>query len=138
MYKFAGFFAKQQLKPPAASGVDAVWRAINTPFVGVGIRLQEFIDGDELPDPDRVTAIRERLGLGAAIDWLFIIYVCWGGRIDFVYGFGKQGERAFGPVKEFAGPKIEAVYLHLMGEFGVQPEDAMQFDPFVRGFWGDA
>ena len=77
------------------------------------------------------------VGLAGAADWLFINYVTWAGPIDSVYGLGVSGGRAFGPVAESDGDKTRAAYLELMGEFGVAQADALNFPPFVRGYWAE-
>jgi hypothetical protein len=53
-----------------------------------------------------------------------------------VYGLGVSGGRVFGPVSESDRDKARSAYLELMGAFGVAPADALNFPPFVRGFWG--
>lgn len=72
-----------------------------------------------------------------AADWLFINYVTWAGQIDSIYRLGSSGGRGFGPVSESADDKVRVVYLDLMAAFGVSPADALNFPPFVRGFWGE-
>ncbi|MBP3960753.1 hypothetical protein J8F10_36490 [Gemmata sp. G18] len=76
-------------------------------------------------------------GLGDTTNWLFIDYSTWGGRIDCVYGLGSSAGRAFGPVDESGRDTVEPTYLELMSAFGVASADALNFPPFVRGFWGE-
>jgi hypothetical protein len=40
-------------------------------------------------------------------------------------------------VEEDALDAVEAAYTSLMAEFGVSAEDAFQFKPFARGYWGE-
>jgi hypothetical protein len=135
VYSFAGFFAKPPVRRPDVPIEGAVWRDITTPFVGVGVRLAALLD--HKPDPVRVEALAGQLGIDRATDWLFLDYVCWGGRIDFVYGLGVRGGRRFGPAEEPDEPQATETYVSLMREFGVERADAMMFPPFERGFWGE-
>jgi len=136
VYRFAGFFAKPTIDRPLSLPDEAVWRTISAPFTGVGVRLPSLIGTS--PNPDEVARLLQEVGLQSATDWLYLRYDCWAGRIDCVYELGSASGRAFGPVEELDVNKAKAVYLTLMGEFGVQPADALKFPPFVRGFWGDA
>jgi hypothetical protein len=135
MYRFAGFFAKPLIDRPARLPEEAVWRTISVPFEGIGVRLPALIG--ESPSPSEVNRLLQEVGLHAAMDWLYITYDCWAGRIDSVYGLGVRSGQFFGPVKESDISQVKAVYLALMREFGVQPDDALRFPPFVRGFWGE-
>src|SRR4051794_11708705 len=82
VYRFAGFFAKPPLDPPACLPEAAVGRSVSVPFAGVGVRLPALIGGS--PDPSEVGRLLRQVGLHAAPDWLDIAYDCWGGRIDQV------------------------------------------------------
>jgi hypothetical protein len=135
MYSFAGFFAKLPMAQPEILPTGAVWRAIDKPFTGVGVRLPEL--EEEVLDAARVNELARRLGFVAG-DWLYLNYVCWGGDLDYVYGLGSRGGYSFGPLEESARDSVEAAYTGLMGEFGVTVEDALRFPPFVRGFWGES
>ena len=135
MYRFTGFFARPVIERPATLPAGAVWREVTAPFAGVGVRLPGLA-GKE-PEPDEVRRLLSEVGLGAAADWLFIDYVTWAGPIDSVYGLGSSGGRAFGPVGESARDTTRAAYLELMGALGVAEADAINFPPFVRGFWGE-
>jgi hypothetical protein len=136
VYRFAGFFAKPLIDQPASLPEDAVWRSISLPFTGVGVRLPALIG--ESPAPSEVRCLLQQVGLHAATDWLYITYDCWAGRIDYVYGLGVRSDHTFGPVKEADISKVKTAYVELPGEFGVQPDDAIQFAPFERGYWGNA
>jgi hypothetical protein len=107
-------------------------------FVGVGVRVPTLIDPEVIPPLDDVQALARSLGIFAADRWIYLYYVCWGGDIDFVYGLGSRDGALFGPVEESDHGKAEAVYTGLMEDFGISEEDAQRFEPFVRGFWGDA
>lgn len=134
-YRFTGFFARPVMQPPASLPEGAVWREIRRPFRGVGVRLGEMIG--QIPSEAEVEPLLARLGLDRADDWLFLSYDCWAGQIDSVYGFGSRGGRRFGPVHEEDWAKVEAAYVGLMEEFGISEDDALHFQPFWRGFWGE-
>jgi hypothetical protein len=135
VYRFTGFFARPAVEQPATLPAGAVRREITAPFAGVGVRLPALA-GKE-PGLDEAQRLLAEVGLGGAADWLFIDYVTWAGPIDSVYGLGLSGGRAFGPVAESDGDKTRAAYLELMGAFGVAEANALNFPPFVRGFWGE-
>ncbi len=135
MYEFTGFFARPNVSRPSPLLPDVVWREITSPFAGVGARLPES-DG-RLLTRSEVEAIAGKLGLQAAECWLYLNYVCWGGDIDFVYGLGSRRGISFGPVQEDSHNVVEAAYIGLMEQFGLSASDAMQFEPFTRGFWGE-
>lgn len=135
MYRFTGFFARPIFRPPATMTNGAVWREIGAPFTGIGVRLPPLVDQKiPLAEARRVLA---DYGLGGATHWLYLSYVTWAGRIDSVYGLGAAGDREFGPVGEWDSDKTRAAYLELMSAFGVAEADALNFSPFVRGFWGE-
>jgi hypothetical protein len=135
-YQFAGFFAKPPIDRQGNLPEGAVWRHIAEPFLGVGVRLPALIG--ERPAIADVQRLLRQLGLHRATDWLYVTYDCFGGDLDFVYGVGVRGGHHFGPLDESDWSKVEGVYLGLMGEFGVEPNDALRFAPFRRGFWGNA
>lgn len=135
MYRFTGIFARPVMVRPATLPAGAVWREVAAPFAGVGVSLPGL--ADEKPAPDEARQLLNEVGLGGAADWLFINYVTWAGSIEAVYGLGLSGGRAIGPVGETADDKVRATYLKLMRAFGVGPADALNFPPFVRGFWSE-
>jgi hypothetical protein len=135
VYEFAGFFARPAVPRPAILPPGAVWREIATPFAGVGVWLPG--SDDKLLAPPEAEALVRQLGLDAAECWVFLTYVCWGGDIDFVYGFGSRRGVVFGPVKEDARDAVEAAFTGLMEQFGVPGEVVLDFEPFRRGYWGE-
>lgn len=135
MYRFTGFFARPVFRPLSTLPDGAVWREVVAPFVGVGVRMPPLVD-DEV-SPAEARRVLADYGLTSATDWLYLSYVTWAGRIDGVYGLGAVNGREFGPVGEWDGDKTRAAYLKLMGAFGVAEADALNFPPFVRGFWGE-
>jgi len=90
-YQFTGFFAKPTITPPRRLPEGAVWRNLDTPFVGIGVRLPAF--HSSTAPAGEVLELARRLGLDPATDWLFLVYTCWGGRIDSVYGLCWNGSR---------------------------------------------
>jgi hypothetical protein len=135
-YSFAGFFVKGDLKVPASLPRKAVWRIITVPFAGVGLRTPNLIRGELHARYIRKLALD--YGIDGARDWLFIRYVCWGGHVDSVYGLGRCNSLDFGPTQEDDLSRVQDAYLELMAAFGVRPDDALSFAPFVRGYWGAA
>jgi hypothetical protein len=136
-YQFAGFFAQPTVPRPKALPEGAAWLSITTPFVGDGVRLPALIDPEVLPPLADVQALARSLGVLDADSWIYLYYVCWGGDIDFVYGLGSRDGVPFGPAEESYRDKVEAVYTALMENFGVSTADALRFEPFMRGFWGE-
>jgi hypothetical protein len=135
-YWFTGFFAAPVLPRPDPLPLGAVWREITSPFSGVGVSLPSLLGNT--PARDEVEALARQLGVAAADRWLYLTYVCWAGRIDFVYGLGASGGLPFGPVKEDDQDTVKDTYIRLMAQFGVSAEDALRFAPFQRGFWGES
>lgn len=135
MYEFTGFFARPVVSRPLLLPPDVVWREIASLIAGVGVRLPES-DG-RLLTRSEVEDIAQQFGLHAAECWLYMNYVCWGGNIDFVYGLGSRRGVSFGPVREDSHDVVEAAYIGLMEQFGLSATDAMQFEPFTRGYWGE-
>jgi len=135
-YWFAGFFATD-FPRPAALPEGVVWRDIASPFVGVGVRLSARCDAAPRPPLADVPALARSLGLDAAARWVYLDYVCWGGAINSVSGLGSRDGVPFGPVAESARDKVEDAYTGLMERFGVSKPDALRFEPFTRGYWGE-
>ncbi len=134
-YWFTGFFARPIIELPAAFVGTTVWRAIAVPFVGVGIRLPGLTNDE--PGIAEARGLLAEVGLVGATDWIYLKYVTWAGRIDSVYGLGSSGGHEFGPVSETDLDKARNAYLELMDKFGIAPAEAVNFPPFVRGFWGE-
>jgi hypothetical protein len=135
MYRFTGFFARPVIDRPATLPTKSSWREVATPFAGVGVSLPGL--ANDKPDSAEARRLLAEVGLGGATDWLFINYVTWAGPIDSVYGLGVSGDREFGTSSESDRETTRAAYLELMGAFGVAPADALNFPPFVRGFWDE-
>jgi len=137
-YSFDGFFARPAIRRPASIPLKVNWRQIVTPFVGIGLRLPDSDDGfDDRPPPAIIQNLAREFGLNNADSWIYLNYICWGGRIDSVYGLGACHGIPFGPVAESDGDQVERAYVSLMTQFGVSADNALHFEPFIRGFWDD-
>jgi hypothetical protein len=134
-YQFAGFFVAQPMSSPSSLPPTAVWRDVASPFRGVGILLPELIGKVVQPEQVRITA--GELGITNSMPWLFIQYDCWGGEVDFVYAMGASSGVPWGPIEESARDRVELAYTKAMAWLGITPEDALNFAPFERGFWGE-
>lgn len=132
-YHFAGFLAASRIKQPERLPERAVWREIDRPFAGVGLRLPEFIG--ERPEPAVVSRFADELGFATSHSWLYLTYTCWGGVVDFVFGFGAKNGHPFGPLE--SDEHAEDIYVELMSKLGVNEKSALDFEPFRRGFWGE-
>jgi hypothetical protein len=135
-YYFTGFFASPAIERPAALPEGAIWRDIEAPFVGVGVRLPECDDAPLL-SRDEVLGLLRQVGLAEAHRWIYLHYVCWGGSIDFVHGMGSRDGESFGPAEECEMGKVDAVFVALMEQFGVTLSEGTYFEPFVYGYWGE-
>lgn len=90
------------------------------------------------PPPDEVGARARELGTTAADRWPFLTDDCWAGSIDLVSGLGARDGVPIVPVEESSQEKVAAAYASLMEQFGISPDVALRFQPFGRGYWGDA
>ncbi len=135
MYRFAGFFAHPSISQPTTLPMGAVWRNISKPFDGIGVFLPDLLQ--KRPDVAEIASIARDLGIRDVHRWLYLTYTCWGGRIDSVYGLAHVNLDLIGPVDEDADDRVQAAYLDLMQAFGVSAVDAINFEPFRRGYWGD-
>ena len=135
-YQFAGFFAAPDVPEPKSLPPGGVWREIAKPFVGVGLRIPEFVG--KSPEPGLVVSLAQELGIASSSNWLYVTYDCWAGEIDFIYGIGSRDAITFGPIETSDSSQIKSFYTSLMQHFGVNEADAFQFAPFERGFWGEA
>jgi len=133
-YQFAGFFARQSSPPPPDLPSDAVWREITSPFIGVGLLLPALIG--KVIKEDRVMGLAETYGLANVPTWIFLIYDCFGGQIDFVFGLGMSNGEPFGPIEDSSLARVAGSYTTLMSHFGLSEDEALAFPPFERGFWG--
>jgi len=135
-YRFTGLLAPglEGLADSADLPAGSVIRSIQTPFVGVGIALPSLA-GKTL-QMSELSAVANQMGIAAAKVWLFIDYETWGG-VDAVYAVGFADGSFFGPFDDSNGETVEATYVDVMGRIGVSKDDALDFEPFYRGFWGE-
>lgn len=134
-YRFAGFLTPSRVACPHMLPPGAAWREFPAPFEGSGVRLPELVG--KSPDVGTIRELAMSLGFSSVDTWLYLTYDCWGGRIDFIYGFGQVAGESFGPVEEDALIAVEAAFTSLMAKLDITPEQAMRFAPFERGFWGE-
>jgi hypothetical protein len=135
-YWFAGFFARPRVTPPTALPPRACWRTITTPFDGVGVQLAGL--RSERPPVATIEALAVELGFASAQAWIYLTYSCWGGRIESVYGLANSADGGrIGPVDVLDKDEAKQAYVALMAHFGVCARDALNFQPFHRGFWDE-
>ncbi|MCP3920987.1 MAG: hypothetical protein GY714_00225 [Desulfobacterales bacterium] len=110
-------------------------RKIDSPFKGSGIYLPMYSDRD--PNEEEIIKIVNSVGLSKSDNWLFINYICWAGRIDYVYAYLNSCGKITGPVEESDLNKTSDLFVNIMEGFGVPKEKALDFKPFYRGFWNE-
>lgn len=64
-------------------------------------------------------------------------YDCFGGQIDYVFGVIQFRDHSIKTIEESNLESVQNVYLDFMRSFGLSDEDALNFPPFHRGFWGE-
>lgn len=134
-YQFAGFFATSDSSLTIELPEKAVLRNICTPFQGLGIRLSHYI-GQSISSED-VVLLATQLGLTRCPTWIFLQYDCFGGQIDYVFGVIQTTDRSIKTIEESNLEDVQNTYLDFMKSFGLSNEDALNFPPFHRGFWGE-
>lgn len=132
-YRFAGFFVRGGAISPGDLMNRHVLREIDEPFDGQCILVPEYIGA--APDRAAITGLSTAYGFDTR-DWLFVVYDCWAGQIDYVYALGVHDNSVFGPICEADHSRASDAYIQAMGSFGVSRDQALQFKPFERGFWG--
>jgi hypothetical protein len=134
-YQFAGFFIKGKTHQLLELPNNAVVRQITSPFDGFGMRLPAYI-GQTVTMED-VLQLSNSIGVSQSAEWIFIQYDCFGGQIDSVSGV-TCSQACPSPYKEDSNyDTVQQSFLNLMQSFGVDHQDAINFPPFKRGFWGD-
>ncbi|WP_073213236.1 hypothetical protein [Massilia sp. CF038] len=133
-YQFAGFLAPSdgEIINSSALPAESLIRRITTPFVGVGIRLPSLVG--MTPSADEINALAAATGIAQAKSWLYLAYDTWG-NIDSVYALGVQDGKQFGPIDDSNSQTVETTFVDVMARIGVDAKNALQFSPFVRGFW---
>jgi hypothetical protein len=136
-YRFTGFLARGigHVTDSAELPAGATVRSIQTPFAGMGIALASL--AGKQPSSSELLAIANQTGIAKASAWLFIDYETWAGAVDAVYALGVTDGSAFGPFDDSSGETAEATYVDAMARIGVSEADALDFQPFYRGFWGE-
>ena len=134
-FQFSGFFVKDISIATLDRSVDGVEiiKEINAPFKGVGISVPKFISKD--PSLKELEELASAIGLKLENEWLFMVYECFGGQIDYIFGYINDSGRSVGPIQESALTKVENIYINLMADFNVNEKEALAFEPFERGYF---
>ena len=133
-FQFSGFFVKKRVPRDINKHKDVEKVvAIDKPFSGVGISVPKFISKD--PTQDELLALASNLGITDGLDWMFIVYECFGGQIDYLFGYQNKNSQTFGPVQDSALDTVENSYIEFMHNFGVGKNKAIKFVPFERGYF---
>ena len=117
---------------------DSVIKEIEKPFHGLGVRLPNYDHLRQKANDIRIGAIKDwatRLGFHEG-KWIFLEYICWGGRLESVMGLVHNDTGNFVYISSDDYQDVDKVYTELMAHFGVSENHAMDFPPFYRKFWG--
>jgi len=133
-YQFSGFFIKRITSSEIVkvSGVSAIL-TIQDPFVGTGISIPE-VAVNEL-NAGNLVQLAKNLGVKSQHEWMFIVYECFGGVLDYLYGYVHKPTAQYGPVDTSDLETLEEEYLLLMSNFGINAIQAQHFSPFERDFF---
>lgn len=133
-YQFSGFFVKDT-KPDQINSLDEIEgiKLVEKPFKGIGISVPKFKSKD--PSDDELFKLANDIGLTPKMEWMFIVYECFGGQMDYLFGYINKNNETIGPVQESAWDKLESAYIEFMHSFGIGKNKALKFEPFERGFF---
>ena len=133
-YQFKGYFFKGfKVKHTTLLDKSYEIRTIEEPFQGSGILIEGLSNMITL---DEIVELAEKLPIPKNVDWLFIEYDCWAGRIDYILGLTCIAGQINKLIEEDRMDFIDEAYIKLMQEFQISKEIAINFKPFERGFWG--
>ncbi|AJQ93382.1 hypothetical protein [Gynuella sunshinyii] len=133
-FQFSVFFVRGCDEKAIAVYEDvACIKSFDKPFSGIGISIPKFTSKD--PELDELLALSKTLGLDESGDWAFMIYECFGGSIDYLYGYQNRKGAIYGPITEPSLEKVEDTYVEFMHNFGVGKNKALKFEPFERGYF---
>ncbi len=133
-YQFAGFFVKGFEKDKLVlSDIEFDVKSIENPFCGIAIRFPEYFG--KQPELKKVCDLSVSLGFGKSAEWIFLVYDCWAGQIDYVWGFVHTSRGDLGPFSDSSFENVKQVYIELMAHFGISKDRSLDFPPFYRGFW---
>ncbi len=108
-------------------------KKVNSPFIGSAISIPQYVSKN--PSIGEVNNIAKKIGIKQEHEWMFIIYKCWAGEIDDLFGYIKKPKRQIASIIESDKNKLENAYISFMEKFGVSKDEALDFEPFKRGFW---
>ena len=135
-YRFKGFFVRPAFRLRGDIPAGAIWREINSPFIGIGIRLpDDESDEVKLLTIDDILTLSRQLGFETA-NWVYLDYVCWGGQIDFNHGIASSNGLISRTVKA-EGEFAEAAFIQILEDFSIPSDVALNFEPFTRHYWGE-
>ncbi len=135
-YQFAGIFVKEfQISAEVPLDIPYTVRKVNSPFFGSAISIPQYVSKN--PSIEEVNNIVKKIGIKLEHEWMFIIYECWAGEIDDLFGYIKKPEKQIVSIIESGKNKLENTYISFMEKFGVSKDEALDFEPFKRGFWGE-
>ncbi len=135
-YQFAGIFVKEfKISAEVPLDIPYTVRKVNSPFIGSGISIPQYVSKN--PSIEEVNNIVKKIGIKQDLEWMFIIYECWAGKIDDLFGYIKKPEKEIASIIESGKNKLENAYISFMKKFGVSKDEALDFEPFKRGFWGE-
>ena len=66
---------------------------------------------------------------------MFIVYECWAGEINYLFGYISKPEKEIVSTIETSRDKLENAYIYFIEQFGIYKDEALNFEPFQRGFW---
>lgn len=132
MYTFSGFFVKGKVVEVEKD--HCIVRRISDPFVGSGVNAPELVSS-HLSEKE-IRCLAADVGIDKSDHWMCIVYTCWAGRVDLVFGYVNKPSESYGPVsgEEEDG---EQVLANLFREFGLSEKHTESFTPFERDFWGE-
>jgi hypothetical protein len=133
-YQFAGFFVKEfEENKLVLSDIGFDIKTVRVPFSGIAIRFPQYF-GKE-PKLKEIYELATNLGFGKTAEWIFLVYDCWAGHIDYIWGFVHTTVGDLGPILDFSFESVEQAYIELMAYFGVSKKDSLEFPVFYRDFW---
>ncbi|MGB3638588.1 MAG: hypothetical protein WBA39_13580 [Rivularia sp. (in: cyanobacteria)] len=133
-YQFSGIFVKDfQILNKIHLDIPHTVKKINSPFIGSGISIPEYTSKN--PSIEEINDIAKKIGIKQDLEWMFIIYECWAGEIDYLFGYIRKPENKIVSIIESSQDKLENAYISFMEEFKISKDEAFNFEPFKRGFW---
>ncbi len=60
---------------------------------------------------------------------------CWAGEIDDLFGYIKKPGKEMASIIDFGKNNLENACISFMQKFSLSKDEALNFEPFKRGFW---